>query len=324
MQSREIVFVFSAGQQYNEPMNKNKTLTAYLGMILYALFVGFSFSFVKTANGMGTATQVMTFRFSAAFLPHLLLLILGKEKISLRTLKNPALLFSALTYVGFLGFQAYGLLYTTSIVSGILFAMTPIFARLIAGVLLKEKTTWLQNAFMLLSVCSVIVLFVIGSTGALQGIDLRGLLLLLASTLCCSVSNVLTRYIKNDYSPLQINCYSCFVGAALFWIISLFANSIGGTWDSAFLPLSNGKFLVAILYLGICCTFITGSLISNSLRYLPAVNTTIWGNVSTAISVVAGALVLKEDLQIYQIVCTVLIITGVLGISFAGSKPAKK
>lgn len=305
-------------------MVKNKTFAAYVGMILYALFVGFSFLFVKTANGLGTATQVMTFRFTAAFLPHILLLILGKEKIRLSSLKKPSLLLASLTYVGFLGFQAYGLLYTTSIVSGILFAMTPIFARLIAGVLLKEKTTWLQNIFMLLSVCSVIAMFIIGSADELGGIDLRGFFLLLASTLCCSVSNVLMRYVKKDHSPMEISFFCCFTGSVLFWVISIFVNPLGGSWATALSPLSDGKFLWAILYLGICCTFITGNLISYSLRYLPAVNATIWGNVSTAISVVAGALVLREALLPYQIVCTLLIITGVLGISFAGGKRSSK
>jgi multidrug transporter EmrE-like cation transporter len=70
------------------------------------------------------------------------------------------------------------------------------------------------------------------------------------------------------------------------------------------------------LYIGIACTFLTGSLISYALRHLPAMTATIWGNLATVTSIIAGAVLLKEPLYTYQIVCTVLIITGVAGISY--------
>jgi len=193
----------------------------------------------------------------------------------------------------------------------------------IAGVVLKEKTTWLQNVFMAVSVCSVIALFVIGSADAFHGLDIRGLILLMLSTLSCAASNVLMRYVKKEHPPLEVSFYCCFMGTAIFWGITLIVNAVTGNWQTTFAPLSSGKFVWAILYLGICCTFITSNLISYSLRHLPAVNATIWGNVSTAISVVAGALLLREPLMPYQVICTVLIITGVMGISFSGKQQNK-
>lgn len=301
-------------------MVKNKTAAAYIGMIMYAIIVGFSFIFVKTANAQASAAQVLTFRFALGILPHLCLLLCGKEKISLRAFGKPSLLLATLTYIGFLGFQALGLLYTTSIISGILFAMTPVFARLIAGVVLKEKTSWKQNLFMLLSVGSVIAMFVIGSADKLHGIDLRGFLLLVLSTFCCSVSNVFMRYVKKEHAPLQVSFYCCFAGLVVCGTLLTVLNTVNGTWSATLLPWTNSEFLSAILYLGILCTFVTTNLLSYSLHYLPAVNATIWGNVSTAISVVAGAILLQEPLLPYQIICTLLIIVGVLGISFSGTR----
>ena len=301
---------------------KNKTLSAYIGIFFYAAFVGFSFLFVKNSAGIAAPLQTMTFRFIAGLLPSLILLLTGKLKILLKGKPKWSLLLMAVTYVWFLGFQAFGLVYTTSIVSGILFAIVPIFARLIAGFVLKEKTTWLQNIFMLCSVGSVIALFAIGSLDELGAIDRRGFILLLCSSLSCATSNVLMRYVKKSYSPKEISYFNCIAGVAIFGVWSIISCTVNGTWGSYFAPLADKTYLLGILYLGICCTFITGNLISYSLRYLPAVNTTIWGNFSTAISVVAGALILREPLAPYQLVCTVLIVVGVLGISFF-TKPVR-
>ena len=53
---------------------------------------------------------------------------------------------------------------------------------------------------------------------------------------------------------------------------------------------------------------------------MEAAKGTIFGNVSTAISIVAGVVVLGEDLMWYHIVCTALIIAGVVGMSLSGRK----
>lgn len=301
-------------------MSKNKVFTAYLGMILYAIIVGFSFIFVKTADEYASVPQVMTYRFAVALLPHIILLLTKAEKVNLRLLKNPGLLLTSLTFVGFLGFQAWGLLYTTSIISGILFAMTPVFAQLIARIVLKEKTTWIQNLFLLLSVGAIIALSVVGSSDALDGLDWRGLILLLLATICCSARNVMMRYIKQEHSTMEVNFYCSFTGFALFFVLLLISTAVNHSWQTVLLPLTERNFLIAIFYLGIFCTFILGNLVSYSLQHLNTVNATIWGNLSTAISVVAGPIILNESISFYQIICAILIIIGALGISFFGKK----
>lgn len=297
-------------------MKKKSTFVAYLCIIAYALAVGLSFLFVKKSTGIATPLQTMTFRFCTGFIPYLILLAIGKLRISLKGVKKGPIFVMALTYASFLGFQAFGLVYTTSIVSGILFAMVPIFARIVGGIVLKEKTTWLQNIFMCLSVGSVVALFLIGSKDALTNIHPWGFVLLILCSLSCAVSNVYMRRVRMDFTPLQVGFMSCFAGVVLYVSSSLVVNTVQGSWDTFFLPLTNPDFLGPILYLGIMCTFFSGLMLSYSLSRLPAVNATIWGNVSTAISVVAGAIFLHEPLFPYQIVCTLLIICGVLGISF--------
>jgi drug/metabolite transporter (DMT)-like permease len=49
----------------------------------------------------------------------------------------------------------------------------------------------------------------------------------------------------------------------------------------------------------------------------------VFGNVSTAISIVAGAVILGEPLYAYHIICSVFIVTGALGINFSGRRGGK-
>jgi multidrug transporter EmrE-like cation transporter len=53
---------------------------------------------------------------------------------------------------------------------------------------------------------------------------------------------------------------------------------------------------------------------------MEAVKATIFGNLSTAISVVAGIAILGEPFAYYNIICTAVIIVGVIGVSAAGAK----
>jgi drug/metabolite transporter (DMT)-like permease len=53
---------------------------------------------------------------------------------------------------------------------------------------------------------------------------------------------------------------------------------------------------------------------------MPPINATIFGNLSTAISIVAGVVFLNESLKYYHIICSILIIIGVIGVSMPKRK----
>ena len=54
--------------------------------------------------------------------------------------------------------------------------------------------------------------------------------------------------------------------------------------------------------------------------HMPAVNASLYGNVSTAISVIAGVVVLGEVLHWYHIVFGAAIILGAVGMNLSGRK----
>ena len=65
----------------------------------------------------------------------------------------------------------------------------------------------------------------------------------------------------------------------------------GTLWDY-FQPLSHLNFVFASAYLGIPSTLISALIMAYMLANMEAVKATIFGNLSTAISIVAGVLVL--------------------------------
>ena len=306
-------------------MKTNKdTAVAYAVLLVYALAGGFSFICSKTAVALATPLQTLSVRFTIAFLGAVAMLASGKFHFCLKGPHKGQLALAVGGYVGFLGIQAWGLLFTTSIVSGILFAAVPVLARLVAGVVLKEGSTWVQNAFAALSVGSVIAMCVIGSVDSRGSVSVPGFLILLLASISYAVGNVYMRVVKPYYSPFTISFCSCTVGFLAFGGAALVRCLLKGGWGAFFAPVGDVRFLGSVAYLGIVCTLITGALISFALRTLPALSATIFGNLSTAISVVAGPLILGEPLYGYQIVCTVLIAVGVLGISIFTGRQAGK
>ncbi len=288
--------------------------------ILFSFLVGFSFLGVKFGTLRGSALEVLTFRYDFAFLGTLIVLLLRRKRIAFPPGSRKPLAVTAVFYILFMIFQVAGLVVTTTIVSGIIFALIPIFAKIVAEILLREQSTWMQNLFVALSVGSLIVMLILDAEEI--NANLAGVLLLLVSSTCMAVSNVFMRYVRTSYAPLDISLAITFCGFVVFNGVTLAAGLKAGTLGRTLQLMQDPGFLLSSAYLGIFCTLTTAFLASYMLANMEAVKATMFGNLSTAISLIAGALILKEPLHWYHILCTGLIITGVAGVSMAGKGTA--
>ena len=106
----------------NKKRCKKKKLMVYSSAILFSLIVGFSFLGVKTCVSIATPLETLTYRFNFAFLAVLIPFLLGYIKISVKEKSVKNLTMTAGLYIGFMVFQAIGLMFSTSIESGIIFA----------------------------------------------------------------------------------------------------------------------------------------------------------------------------------------------------------
>ncbi len=296
-------------------------MKAYLAGVGFSLAVGFSFLGVKTCVPIANTLMIMTHRYNVAFLAVMILVLLKLGKVSLKNKPKKNLIFTAFFYLMFMVVQAAGLIFSTSIESAILFAIVPVIVQVLARIILKERTNMWQNMFMCLSVSALVAMIIIGATDV--DYDFIGICLLFISSVFMALNNVFMRYVRNDYTPFEITFatsvlgFAGFNGAAIIWML------FTGDFYAYVEPLTHTEFLVAIIYLGTFCILLSAQLMSYMQAHMPATNASLFGNVSTAISIVAGALVLGEPLRLYHIICTVLILTGVIGMSMAGRKRVK-
>ena len=306
----------------NTMIKKESSLKVYGTAVLFSLIVGFSFIGVKTCVTVATPLETLTFRFNFAFLATVMVILIGLVKIDLRDKPKKNLALTAGLYLGFMVLQTIGLVFSTSIESGIIFAIIPILAKVIASVFLKESTSWKQNIFVGMSVAAVITMFVLGATDI--SVNVVGLIILILSSVSMACSNVMMRYVRGVYKPFEITFFITGGGCILFNLATIVVGIKNGTLGDYFEPLSHMNFVLATAYLGIPSTLISALIMAYILAHMEAVKATIFGNLSTAISIVAGVIVLKEPLESYHILCTLLIIVGVVGLSLPSMTKKKE
>lgn len=303
-------------------MFKKHIAGPYTAAVVFAFLTGFSFLGIKECQNYGDQLDILTYRYNFAFLAAAAVWILGIFKSNIKDGstkgKNRKMLFvAAFSYISFMVLQVIGIFYTTSVVGSIIFSITPIIAQIIASVVLKEKSNFKQNVFVVITVAALIYMILAGANRL--EFSYTGVICLVMASIAMAVSNIAMRYIRADFTPFDISAVICVLGFLIFNCVSIAKAVIHGGIGEYFAPLSNPGFVVGTAYLGIGCLLFTSQLISYMLAKLPAINATIFGNVATAISIIAGVVILKEAFYTYHFICTVLIIIGVIGVSVCGT-----
>lgn len=294
----------------------------YIVAVIFSTLIGFSFLGVKICIKYANTIQILVHRYNVAFFAMLILVLTGIVKVRFKGKSRKNIIITAGGYIVFMALQTWGLMYATSIVGSIMFAVIPIMAKILAGILLGEKSTLIENIFVSLSVASLIFMIVMGA-GELT-FSIPGVIILVLSSISMALSNVYMRFVRNEYSPWEICFMITAIGFVLFNFVYLIYAVRGGSYRSYFEPFLHKEFIFAVSYLAIACIIASSTLVAYMLRYLPAVKATIFGNVSTMISIIAGVIVLGEPLKCYHIICAVLIILGVVGLSVSGQKSIMK
>lgn len=189
---------------------------AYIAAILYAAIIGLSFLFVKMTVTVAHPIDVLAHRFALSLIVVSIPVIFGwiKIRLSLRDLWRIIPL-GLLSPVLFFAFQAFGLVSSNSSEAGIIQAMAPVFTLVLASVFLKERTSTMQKLFLLLSVAGVVFIFMMQGSGVSMS-NLKGIALLLLSTVCFAGYGVLARPLTQKYKPMELTWVTLMVGCIVF------------------------------------------------------------------------------------------------------------
>lgn len=290
-----------------------KTKMAYLSAIANALIVGLSFIFMKNSLIYTDPLNILAHRFTVSFITISIPILLGwiKLNISLKDIKK-ILPLSIFYPALFFAFQSFGLSYISSSEAGMIHATIPIITLILATFVLKEKTTLLEKISVFLSVGGVVYIFL------MKGINFKsssfiGIVLIFLSAVSSSSYNILAKKIVQKYKFIDVTYVMIFIGFISFNALSIVDRLYKGNLKTYFSAFSSHDFLISILYLGILSSVVTSLLSNYALSIISAPKMSVFNNLSTLVTVVAGVLLLNETLYYYHIIGIVSILIGVLG-----------
>jgi drug/metabolite transporter (DMT)-like permease len=292
--------------------NKNNTL-AYLAAIISSILFGLSFLFSKIALAVASPLALVAFRFLLAFFVMSALIVFKIFKINYKNkpIKELILLCLAEPVVYFI-FETYGIRETSSSIAGLMLSIIPIAVTILGVYFLKEIPTIKRIMFIVISVSGVAIIGVMSASNN-GATSLRGILLLLGAVSCAGLFTIISRKASKHFTPFEITYFMMGCGALFFNIIGILNLIIRGEITTYFEPLKNSEFLISVLYLGILSSVVAYLLINYTLSKIDASNTSVFANISTIVSVVAGVVILKEAFHFYDFIGSALILIGVWG-----------
>lgn len=288
----------------------NKTVSATFAALAAQVIFGFSFMFTKIALGFASPITVIADRYIVAFIGLSAVVLITKTKI--KSLKNiwKLVLMSLFQPVLYFLFESYGIEMTTSAFSSIMISLIPVVSMISGIFFLKEVPTVTQYLFTALSVIGVAVMALAGKADGT--VTWLGILLLLGAVLSSVAYNTASRKISAEFGVMERTYAMAIIGLVVFGSLALIEN-IHKPMD-VIIHFADVRYLTAIMYLGIASSVIAFLFLNYANTYLPVSKTTVFSNITTVVSVFAGAVFLDEKITILSLVSTIMIVVGVWGV----------
>ena len=288
---------------------KNETAKAIFCAALGNIFWGLSFLFIKVALDFVSSPNIMlAHRFTISALLMLGMIVFGKQKISFKG-KNwkPLVLLSAMQLCYYL-FESFGILYTSSTISGLVLALVPVVAIGTGALFLKEYPTRRQALFCMLPVLGVIVIsFSAGDLGMSK--PLLGGFFLLMAMLSSAIFKTANRKASQEFSSFERTFIVLSSSAIAFTCIGLKATDWNVAQFAA--PLLEIKYTASVVSLSLLCSIAANMLVNYATSKMSVFKVSSFGSLSTLCAAVVGIVFLKEPLTASLVIGGVLILVGV-------------
>ena len=190
------------------------------------------------------------------------------------------------------------------------------FATVLGALILRERPNLRQWVCIAVSVAGVMLVSA-GGTGGQN--TLGGCLCLLGAYLLGAVYTLLVQHISKEFTAFEMT-YMMFAVGFVFFTGWAFAENGAAAFPKLGAALSDGQFVVAVLYLGLFASVGAYFLSNYSLGKLPVARSTIFTNLSTVVSVLAGIVVMKDPFSWVHVLSFVLILAGVVGVNLFRSR----
>lgn len=277
----------------------------------YVIF-GLSYLFSKMALNITNPIILLCVRFSITFVLLNLLVATKLMKLNLKGKKLLApILLGVLQPVLYFFLENYGLSYTTTSFTGMISALCPVFTTVLGALILKEKVNKKQWLCICVSIAGVLMVTMKVSSGENT---MLGCACLLLAYFTGSFYSLLVRKLSKDFSAFELT-YIMFTVGFVFFLGFSFIQYRGETVSMLADALSHRDFVIAALYLGGLSSVGAYMLANYSLAKLPVARQSIFQNMSTIVSVLAGVIIMGDEFTLLNLAAFALILAGVWGVN---------
>ena len=287
---------------------KSNTAKAVLCAALGNIIWGFSFLFTKLGlSAVPNSNIMLSHRFLLSTLFMLILLLAGKGKISFKGKNWKPILVLLLAQVGYYLFETQGVLYTNSMIAGVVLAVVPVVTLGTGALFLREYPTRRQILFCIMPVAGVIIMSVSGKElGAVTSV---GIFFLALTMLASAIYKTANRKAAEAFTPFE-RTFCVLAISALVFTVSAMA-SVDWRIADFVAPLLQWKYLLSVLFLSLLCSIVANMLVNYALGYMSVFKVASFGSLSTLCSMFAGVLFLQEPMNAALLLGAVLILVGI-------------
>ena len=290
--------------------NRKSSTVGILCAIGCETLYGLSYIFTKQATACANELALLGWRFFLAALVMSLCVLLGFIKVKLKGKPLKPLLLVALCSpcIYFIA-ETIGISHTTASESGVFLACIPVASLIASTLILKEKPSKMQLIGILITLAGVLITVL--AVSASSSLSVLGYVSLLVAVVSYALYSVFVDKAAG-YTGAEITYVMLLSGAALFVLFAVAEAGFHGTLSELMrLPFQEPRFLIAILYQGIGCSILAFFLSNLAISKIGVNRTSSFIGIATVVSILAGALLLKESFAVYQIVGAIVIIAGV-------------
>ena len=310
---------------------ERKIKLAMLGALTGNSIFGFSFMFSRMALGITSPFVMLMVRFIlAAALLGMIALIASRKgdwrdengeihwlRFSLRGKSIlPLFVLGMVQPVAYFLCESYGISMTNATFSGVIIALVPIVALAAGALVLREIPSRAQVGWSLVSIAGVVLMTLQQSAGG--AIRPLGVIMLFGAVVSGVAYNILSRRMSVQFSALERTVVMMVVAAAVFTLLAVIECRHEPT--RLLVPLANGTFMLAMLYLSVLSSIVAFLMINFASNTLPVAKTTAFCNLTTAISMFAGVVFLHEPFGLVSLAASAMIILGVWKVQTAQTK----
>ena len=283
---------------------------------------GFSFIFSKMALEIAIPSVLIAARFLMAFIALNIIAFAGSRIMiddghggkkplvgfSLRgkPLRNVLILALFQPILYFLC-ETYGITYTSSAFAGTIVAVIPV-AGIVADVVIMRSTVRLRQV-----VCAVlsaigVAITTIGAEGMKS--SFIGLMILLGAVCSGALFYVFSKKSGTYFNALE-QTYVMFAAGSVIYILFALIQCRGAYHEMILQPLQQPGFLLPVLYLAVMSSVAAFMFLNYGTVRVTVSEATIFTNLTTVISIIAGVVFLHEIFTGFQIIGAIVILASV-------------